>query len=336
MSYGAQYEMGSGYGGRSGGGYDGRGVVGYGAGRGSSRQSRGGSGQLRGRGRGRGGFGDNKKFNTRKIFVGGVSKRDTTSESFEKFFQKFGEVEDIILMKSKDGYDGHRGFGFVTFKDQAVTDSVLAQNGELELDGRDIDMKMALPPELNPPEGTDGKKLFIGSLPKENFSSDDLKEYFGQWGTLTDSWVSEGRGFGFVTYEKCNGAYKALIQGLNSGHSVRGDMQLDVKWATPKPNRSRARASYGTPIVDGYSRGPEYGGRATGYGGLNPSLRRERGTYGPSIVDGYSRGAEYGGRAGYGRGMGSVQQSYGGYRSGDYTIRRGSQGRGRQRYHQPY
>jgi len=93
---------------------------------------------------------------------------------------------------------------------------------------------MALPPDLKPPPGVEGNKIFVGSLPKENFSSDDLKEYFGQWGTITDSYVSQGRGFGFVTYETQNGAYKALIRGMNEGHSVREGMQLDVKWPKPK------------------------------------------------------------------------------------------------------
>jgi len=186
MSYGGS----GGY--TSGGGYDsgstygrGGGYVGsaeYAAGLGGGR-GRGGRGRGRGRGRGSGGAGvnrDNRKFDSRKIFVGGVSKRDTTSESFTKFFQSFGEVEDIILMKSQDGSGSHRGFGFVTYKDQAVTDVVLAKKGQLDLDGRQVDVKIALPPEHNPPAGSDGKKLFVGSLPKDNFSSDDLKQYFSQ------------------------------------------------------------------------------------------------------------------------------------------------------------
>jgi len=168
-------------------------------------------------------------------------------------------------MKAKDGSDGHRGFGFVTFKDQSVTDSVLAQNGKLDLDGRMVDVKMALPPELNPPEGADGKKLFVGSLPKENFSTEDLKQYFNQWGNITDSWVSPGRGFGFVTYQECNEAYKALIHGLNSGHSVREGMQLDVKWPTPKSNQVGSRGGHGGQVMIGYDQGAGYGGRGGGF-----------------------------------------------------------------------
>jgi len=240
MSYGGSYGSGGGYGGGGGG----RSAGGFASG-------------------GRGGFGNNKKPDARKIFVGGVSKRDTTSDTFEQFFTSFGEVEDIILMKARDGTDGHRGFGFVTYKEQAVTDSVLAQAGQLELDGRLVDVKMAIPPELNPPPGVDGKKLFVGSLPKENFSSDDLKQYFSTWGVIIDSWVSEGRGFGFVTYEDRNGAYKALIHGMESGHSVRENMQLDVKWATPKPGA--ARGGYGGQLAGGYGAAGGYGVSVGGF-----------------------------------------------------------------------
>jgi len=294
MSYGSTYGMSGGYsdGGRyqGGGGY----LRGRGQGRGFGRGQGGRGGGFGGRGggqggRGRGGgFGGSKKFNSRKIFVGGVSKRDTTSESFTQFFKKFGEVEDSILMTSRDGSGGHRGFGFVTFKDQTVTDSILAQNGKLDLDGRKIDVKMALPPELNPPEGCDGKKIFVGSLPKENFNSDDLKKYFSQWGVITDSWVSQGRGFGFVTYEECNGAYKALIHGQNSGHSVREGMQLDVKWPTPKPNQEVGRVGFGGQV--GYGGQVGCGEQAQVYGGYG---RGGRGGYGVSqqpMVN-YSSGA---------------------------------------------
>jgi len=235
-------------------------------------------------------FGATKKPDARKIFVGGVSKRDTNSETFEAFFKSFGEVEDIILMKERDGSDGHRGFGFVTYREQAVTDSVLAQNGQLDLDGRYVDVKMAVPPELNPPEGSEGKKVFVGSLPKENFSSDDLKQYFSQWGAIADSWVSEGRGFGFVTFEECNSAYKALIKGMDSGHSVREGIQLDVKWATPKPSQGVSRGGYGGQAIGGY-------GLVGGYGASVGGYQQSSGSY---SAGGYTSGAGYQGSSGRG------------------------------------
>jgi len=169
--------------------------------------------------------------NLRKIFVGGLSKTETDSASFSQFFENFGELDDIILMRSKDR-SGHRGFGFVTFKEQKVTDLVLSKAGELELDGAQITVKTALPAELRPPEGAEGNKIFIGSLPKENFDKDDLKKYFSKWGAIKASWIGRGRGFGFITYENCNGAYKAMMQGANESHVI-GDCKVNVKWPTP-------------------------------------------------------------------------------------------------------
>jgi len=258
-------------------------------------------------GGGRGGGRSNIKSNSRKIFVGGVSKRDTDANSFEQFFQSFGEVEDIILMKAQDGTEGHRGFGFVTYKEQAVTDAVLAQAGSIELDGRNVDCKMALPPDLKPPVGVEGNKLFVGSLPKENFSSEDLKEYFGQWGPITDSYVSQGRGFGFVTYENKNDAYKALITGLNDGHSVREGMQLDVKW--PKPRES---AGFG-----GGQGGSYMGAGGFGGGGYQAPGGYQAGGYqggggGGYQAGGYQASGYQGGGGGY-QGAGGYQGGGGGY-----------------------
>lgn len=55
------------------------------------------------------------------------------SESFFKYFNKFGEVTDSVIMMNK--HSGRpRGFGFVTFADSAVADEVLAQ--EHTIDGR--------------------------------------------------------------------------------------------------------------------------------------------------------------------------------------------------------
>jgi len=327
--YGAGSVSSGGYGGGRGGGrgasYGAASGGGYGGGRG------GGYGQARGRGRGRGGFGRgrggggggrSRKFDPRKIFVGGVSKRDTDSNSFQQFFQKFGELEDIILMTAQDGTEGHRGFGFVTFKDQAVTDIVLSKAGHLDLDGRMVDVKMALPPDLKPPEGVEGNKLFVGSLPKEGFSSEDLKEYFGQWGAVTDSWVSQGKGFGFVTYENSTGAYKALMHGLSSGHSVREGIQLDAKW--PRARETGGGRGGGTAGV--YQPQIGYGGGgASGYAGGGGAYSGGGAVYSSGAAS-YSVGGAVGGA--YSGGGGTY--SAGGYTTGVVTAgyQRGGGGAG--------
>jgi len=194
---------------------------------------------------------DHMKFNPRKLFIGGVSKRETTEASFNTFFQKYGEVEHVILNRAQDGSGGHRGFGFVTFKEQSGADAVLADTGKLELDGRKLDAKLALPPSLKPPPGTDTTKLFIGSLPKDASkpTSEELKEYFSAFGDVEDTWVSQEKGFGFVTFKHENGAYKALARSITGEHLVNGSAKIDIKW--PKPKNSTDSNTYGSGPYNG-------------------------------------------------------------------------------------
>lgn len=304
------------------GGFRGRG----GRGRGGRGGFRGGRGGFRGGNRGGGGGGgSNIKADSRKIFVGGVSKRDTTQESFEKFFKAYGEIEDIILMKDRENPAGpHRGFGFVTFASQEVTDRVLAESANLNLDGRNVDVRMAVPPSLKQPEGLEDPKLFVGSLPKENFDGSDLTNYFKQYGEVTDAWVSQGKGFGFVTFKDLNAAYKTLIAGANEGHKING-VEVDAKWPRPKPGQEpQGYGGGGGYGQGGYAQGGGYaGGRAPqqGYGGGNYGQgygQQSRGGYGggyqaPSQGGGYTQNQARPQQPAYGQGAsyGQQQPAYG-------------------------
>lgn len=69
----------------------------------------------------------------RKLFVGGLSW-ETTHDNLQRFFQRFGEVIDCVVMKNNDS-GRSRGFGFVTFADPQHVSLVL-NNGPHQLDGR--------------------------------------------------------------------------------------------------------------------------------------------------------------------------------------------------------
>lgn len=69
----------------------------------------------------------------RKLFVGGLSW-ETTQESLQRYFSRFGEVIDCVVMKNNET-GRSRGFGFVTFSDPTNVAHVL-QSGPHTLDGR--------------------------------------------------------------------------------------------------------------------------------------------------------------------------------------------------------
>ncbi|MFS8004035.1 putative RNA recognition motif domain, nucleotide-binding alpha-beta plait domain superfamily [Helianthus anomalus] len=60
-----------------------------------------------------------------KIFIGGLAK-DTTIDTFVKYFGKYGDLTDSVIMK--DRQTGRpTGFGFVTYADPSVVDTVIAE-----------------------------------------------------------------------------------------------------------------------------------------------------------------------------------------------------------------
>ena len=76
-----------------------------------------------------------------KIFVGGLSW-ETQEASLRRYFETFGEVLDCVIMR--DRHTGHpRGFGFVTFADDAVAERAAARRHDL--DGRQVEAKRAVP-----------------------------------------------------------------------------------------------------------------------------------------------------------------------------------------------
>lgn len=215
-------------------------------------------------------------FDSRKMFVGCV-KKTTAEETFIKFFSHFGELEEASLKKSYDG-SGHRGFGFVVYKDQAVTDSVMAKAGNLELDGRSLNIELAIPSSMQPPEGVDSTKLFIGNLPKDGTgpSTEELTQYFLQFGEVENVFATRDKGYGFITFKNENSAYKALAHGLKGGqgHTIRDSVILETKWPKPKPvgpmgmGLNMYGGGYGSGGFPGQGMMYAGGGGFTGFGGF--------------------------------------------------------------------
>ncbi|KAE8631749.1 hypothetical protein XENTR_v10001291 [Xenopus tropicalis] len=76
-----------------------------------------------------------------KLFVGGLNF-ETTEESLEQVFSKYGQVAEVVVVKDRESKRS-RGFGFVTFENpEDAKDAMMAMNGK-SVDGRQIRVDQA-------------------------------------------------------------------------------------------------------------------------------------------------------------------------------------------------
>jgi len=80
---------------------------------------------------------------SKRIYVGNLPW-SITKVRFEELFSPFGEMEEALVIANK--YTGRsRGFGFVTYKNDADADKAMKAMNEKEVDGRRLVVKLARP-----------------------------------------------------------------------------------------------------------------------------------------------------------------------------------------------
>merc|ERR1712127_477209 len=171
----------------------------------------------------------------RKVFIGGLSYK-TDDDTLKAYFEKFGELVDHVVMK--DGQTGRsRGFGFVTYSESFMVDELMKNRPHI-IDGRQVEPKRATPREKDSGKAEvqmTVKKLFIGGL-RDNISDDDLKAYFGSFGSVAEAIVmkeketNKSRGFGFVTFDDYDPVDKIILQKV---HTING-VNVHTQKALPK------------------------------------------------------------------------------------------------------
>lgn len=170
----------------------------------------------------------------RKVFIGGLSYK-TDDETLKNYFLKYGELVDYVVMK--DGQTGRsRGFGFVTYSDSFMVDELMKNRPHI-IDGRQVEPKRATPREDSGKSEVQMtvKKLFIGGL-RDNITEDDLKRYFGNYGSIVEAVVmkekesSKSRGFGFVTFDDYDPVDKIILE---KNHVING-VNVHTQKALPK------------------------------------------------------------------------------------------------------
>lgn len=235
-----------------------------------------------------------------KLFLGGITWA-TDEDAIREYFGRFGEVTDAAVMRNKTT-GVSRGFGFVTFREAATADQVIA--GMHNIDGRRIDIKPAVPqgnappPMVNTADGAlDGRgppqmaqappmvplslgkapgaeygrggqamrKFFVGGLPS-SLGDVDFRAHFERFGPVSDAVVMVDR----ATQRSRGFGFVTFVEESSARacaatrHELHGKF-VDVKGAQPGPNEGGAQPP-SLPSVPpaGGGMGGQYGAPAGG------------------------------------------------------------------------
>jgi RNA recognition motif-containing protein len=108
---------------------------------------------------------------SKRIYVGNLPW-SVTKVRLEELFSSFGSIEDALVMANK--YTGRsRGFGFVTFAENASADKAISEMNEKEVDGRKLVVKEARPLEERKAEQ---KKEKEEKVPRKRRKKEDSEE----------------------------------------------------------------------------------------------------------------------------------------------------------------
>ncbi len=80
-----------------------------------------------------------------KIYVGNLPF-SVDRDKLQELFSTYGEIEEAVVISDK--FSGRsKGFGFVTFKDEAAGQKAVAEMNEKEIEGRNLKVNEARPME---------------------------------------------------------------------------------------------------------------------------------------------------------------------------------------------
>ncbi|KAK3017278.1 hypothetical protein RJ639_007390 [Escallonia herrerae] len=253
--------------------------------------------------------------------------------TFVKYFGRYGEIIDSVIMK--DRHTGRpRGFGFITYADPSVVDTVIVETHVIN--GKQVEIKRTIPKGSSESKDFKTKKIFVGGIPT-SVTEDEFKSFFSKYGKVVeheiirDHVTKRSRGFGFIVFDNEQVVDTILVNGNMIDMS---GTQVEIKKAEPKRSSSSGPApAYGSePRERAYD--DDFGGFGNSYsgygsGGFGPAPYRSFGGLSSRFGDygGYGAGGgEFGGR--YGDFGGSDFGGFRGEPSLNYSSRYGSYGGG--------
>ncbi|EDW34245.1 GL22146 [Drosophila persimilis] len=117
-----------------------------------------------------------------KLFVGGLSWQ-TSSDKLKEYFNMFGTVTDVLIMKDPVTQRGRKS-GFICRSYPCTVEKVLKVPIHT-LDGKKIDPKHATPNNCLC-QANKTKKIFVGGVSQDT-SGEEVKAYFAQFGLVEET-----------------------------------------------------------------------------------------------------------------------------------------------------
>jgi len=236
--------------------------------------------------------GGSDKFKYTNIFVKNLPA-ETTGESLQKFFEKYGTVTSSVVNVDKD--DSTRAFGFVNMSTPEEATAAVEGANDQEFEGRKIYVGRAQKKEEREKELRErfealkmerqkkyvGVNLYVKNL-SDDFDDAKLSNEFAKFGQITSAKImrdpaGKSRGFGFVCFSTPEEATKAVTE-LN-GRMI-DSKPLYVALAQRKDARRAqleaqyaARAKMGGVGLNGFGGMPQ--------GAFNPAAMQAAAMYAP-------------------------------------------------------
>ncbi|CAI7668950.1 unnamed protein product [Penicillium crustosum] len=145
------------------------------------------------------------------VYVGNLFF-DVTAEDLRKQFEKFGAVENAMIVHDARGLS--KGFGYVTFTSiEEATEAITQQHGGV-FEGRDLVVQFSNTVYRSMADNKPSKTLYVGNIPYE-LTDQDLQDLFDDVHGITDVRIPVDRrtglprGFGHVDFADQNSASHA-------------------------------------------------------------------------------------------------------------------------------
>eukprot|EP00252_Welwitschia_mirabilis_P009094 TRINITY_DN213_c0_g2_i1.p1 TRINITY_DN213_c0_g2~~TRINITY_DN213_c0_g2_i1.p1 ORF type:complete len:660 (+),score=152.29 TRINITY_DN213_c0_g2_i1:400-2379(+) len=164
-----------------------------------------------------------RKSGTANIFIKNLDKSIDNKALYDTF-SAFGRI--LSCKVALDASGNSKGYGFVQFEQEESAQSAIEQLNGMLINEKQVYVGPFMRKQER--EQANGKAKFNNVYVKnlsESTTDEDLKNYFGEYGTITSAVVmrdAEGKSkcFGFVNFENADDAAKA-VEGLN-GKKVDG------------------------------------------------------------------------------------------------------------------